>query len=94
MLANLGEFRVSSSRRGDRLVGNLRLQPLLMSQIVEAQQFDPKSQRMAARGPDGWVCGTDGALLFRGRVYVPESMREKVLKKGSQVKLRGTSGEH
>ena len=76
MLAVLGEFRVSTSRGADRLVGNLRLQPMLVARVIEEQQSDPKSQRMATSGLDGWVCGTDGALRFHGRLYVPESIRE------------------
>ena len=87
MLAVLGEFRVSTSRGANRLVGSLLMQPLLVSQIIEAQQSDPKSQRMAVRGLDGWVCGTDGALRFRGRIYVPESMRERVLEEAHKSKF-------
>ena len=58
---------------------------------MEAQKGNARSQKFIKRAEEGntrvWEIGSNGELLYKGRLYVLKVMREDVLKKLHQSRL-------
>ena len=68
------------------------VQPTLLDQVVAAQQADVEAQTMRTRIAEGsrtggWTLQTDGSLRFLGRLFVPEALREEVLREAHHSRL-------
>ena len=74
-------------------------QPMLLSQVLEAQQFDDETESFRSRISsgeviEGWNFSPETGVCYRGRPFVPTSCCEEVLKEFHHSRLavhpRGT----
>ena len=61
--------------------------PSLLSRVIESQGQDAelvsiRDRVQSGTADEGWAIHTDGSILYRGRVVVPQStdLREEILK--------------
>ncbi|XP_058099868.1 uncharacterized protein LOC131244249 [Magnolia sinica] len=75
------------------VIAHILAQPMINSKIVEAQEGDELLKKMRGRAKDDvgskWRIGTDGGLLYRGCLCVPnlQRLREEVLNAAHNSKL-------
>ena len=83
---DLAEYRltfIQPRRRGG--VYRLVARPVLFERVRDLQEQDPLAQRVQSRLAQGetladWCVDADQYLLFGGGVYVPEAIREEILR--------------
>ena len=89
----LNEFGLESIERGERvLLFTLVAQPTIITRIIEAQPTDPNwnEYRIRAKDPcskEGWSICKNGGLCVNNQLYVPECMREEILKEAHCSRL-------
>ena len=67
------------------------MQPEMIDRVIQSQQGNARSEKFIGRALSGesvvWSVGDRGELRYRGRLYVPTSMKEEVLKQLHQSRL-------
>ena len=87
MLETVGQFGLQYSEQAQGTLGNLVAMPSLLGRVIESQGQDAeivsiKDRVQSGIGDQGWTIHTDGSLLYRGWVVVPQltDLRDKILK--------------
>ena len=87
MMEDLVDFRLvftKSEHGSEAAVYHLVAQPVLLDRVRQLQQQDQTAglvRERLSRGDDvaDWTFDSDQCLLFGGRLYVPEALREEIL---------------
>ncbi|XP_058111907.1 uncharacterized protein LOC131255231 [Magnolia sinica] len=77
MVEDIAEFDFEMTLQSSVVqLENLTIQPSLISQVIEAQQFDQWAlfckDEIIGKSQPGWQIGLDDGLRFQGRLYVPD----------------------
>ena len=86
----LKEFQLERiENRGRATIFTIRVEPDLISRIIQAQTEDAEARSYRAKiesdfGLDQWTISDDRGIRFHNRLFVPLSLREDVLKESHQ----------
>ena len=87
MLKTVGQFGLQYIEQAYGVMGSLVATPSLLSKVIKSQGQDTevmsiKDQVRSGMGDEGWAIHTDGSLLYKGRVVVPQliELREEILR--------------
>ena len=93
MMGEIGEFGVNlMESTGRATLYGLVAQPTLVNQVIEAQSIDEEAEAIRAKlvmGEEqpGWVLHSDQGLKFQGKLFVPMSCRQEVLREFHHSRL-------
>ena len=105
MLETVGQFRLQYSDQTQGMLGSLVATPSFLGRVIELQGQDAeilsnKDRVWLGTGDEVWTMHSDGRLLYRGWVVVPqlEDLREDIMREFNcsrfVVHLGGTKMYH
>jgi hypothetical protein len=94
MLGTLIEYKVSPSMTQEGIfIGNLVVQPTLISRIIQAQEGEKELleyvQKMKEKNPRDWSVQRESGIRFRGRLCVPNvaELKDEVMEEAHRTKF-------